>query len=76
VNAWFVYKVIEWVPRLQHPGPVLSFRTGGKIDRQLESPFYWMVLAYLLLAVILVMIRNRQESISREIDSLRRLAHA
>jgi heme exporter protein C len=76
VNAWFVYKVIEWVPRLQHPGPVLSFRTGGKIDRQLESPFYWMVLAYLLLAVILVMIRTRQESISHEIDSLRRLAHA
>jgi hypothetical protein len=29
-----------------------------------------------LLAVILVMIRNRQESISHEIDSLRRLAHA
>lgn len=76
VNAWFVYKVIEWVPRLQHPGPVLSFRTGGKIDRQLESPFYWMVLAYILLAVILTMIRMRQESVAREIDSLRRLAHA
>ena len=55
---------------------MLSFRTGGKIDRQLESPFYWMVLAYILLAVILIMIRMRQESVSREIDSLRRLAHA
>jgi heme exporter protein C len=76
VNAWFVYKVIEWVPRLQHPAPVLSFRTGGKIDRQLETPFFWMVLAYLLLGVILVMIRMRQESVAREIDSLRRLAHA
>jgi heme exporter protein C len=76
VNAWFVYKVIEWFPRLQHPGPVLSFRTGGKIDRQLETPFFWMVLAYLLLAVILIMIRMRQESVAREIDSLRRLAHA
>jgi len=76
VNAWFVYKVIEWTPRLQHPGPVLSFRTGGKIDHTLETPFYWMVLAYLLLGVILVMIRMRQESITREIDSLRRLAHA
>ena len=76
VNAWFVYKVIEWMPRLQHPGPVLSFRTGGKIDHQLETPFYWMVLAYVLLAVILVMIRMRQESVAREIDSLRRLAHA
>ena len=29
VNAWFVYKAIDWFPRLQHPGPVLSFRTGG-----------------------------------------------
>lgn len=76
VNAWFVYKVIEWVPRLQHPGPVLSFRTGGKIDHKLETPFYWMVLAYVLLAVILIMIRDRQESISREIDSMRRAAHA
>jgi hypothetical protein len=35
-----------------------------------------MVLAYSLLAVILVMIRMRQESVAREIDSLRRLAHA
>lgn len=76
VNAWFVYKVIEWFPRLQHPGPVLSFRTGGRIDRQLETPFWWMVLAYLVLAVILIMIRMRQESVAREIDSLRRLAHA
>jgi heme exporter protein C len=76
VNAWFVYKVIEWVPRLQHPAPVLSFRTGGKIDHALETPFYWMVLAYILLAVILIMIRMRQESVSREIDSMRRLAHA
>jgi heme exporter protein C len=76
VNAWFVYKVIEWMPRLQHPGPVLSFRTGGKIDHQLETPFFWMVLTYTVLGVILVMLRMRQESITREIDSLRRLAHA
>ena len=76
VNAWFVYKVIEWMPRLQHPGPVLSFRTGGRIDGQLESPFKWMVLAYMVLGAILVMIRMRQEAVAREIDSLRRLAHA
>ena len=37
VNAWFVYKAIDWFPRLQHPGPVLSFRTGGgRIDPLLE----------------------------------------
>src|SRR5215475_13543699 len=38
VNAWFVYKAIDWFPRLQHPGPVLSFRTGGRMDRALELP--------------------------------------
>ena len=48
----------------------------GKIDRALETPFYWNVLALCLLAVVLVMIRMRQESLTREIDSLRRLAHA
>jgi len=76
VNAWFVYKVIEWFPRLQHPAAVLSFRTGGRMDRQLETPFYWNVLMYLCLAVVLIMMRMRQESVAREIDSLRRLAHA
>ena len=76
VNAWFVYKVIEWFPRLQHPAAVLSFRTGGRMDRQLETPFYWNVLMYLCLAIVLVMMRMRQESVAREIDSLRRLAHA
>ena len=76
VNAWFVYKVIEWFPRLQHPGAVLSFRTGGRMDRQLETPFYWNVVMYLCLAIVLIMIRMRQESVAREIDSLRRLAHA
>ena len=76
VNAWFVSKVIEWFPRLQHPAAVLSFRTGGRMDRQLETPFYWNVLMYLCLAIVLVMMRMRQESVAREIDSLRRLAHA
>jgi heme exporter protein C len=76
VNAWFVYKVIEWLPRMQHPGPVLSFRTGGRMDHQLEVPFYWNLLAFCCLAAVLVMIRMRQESLTREIDSLRRLAHA
>jgi heme exporter protein C len=68
--------VIEWFPRLQHPAAVLSFRTGGRMDRQLETPFYWNVLMYLCLAIVLVMMRMRQESVAREIDSLRRLAHA
>jgi hypothetical protein len=60
---------------MQHPGPVLSFRTGGRMDHQLEVPFYWNLLAFCCLAAVLVMIRMRQESVAREIDSLRRLAH-
>jgi heme exporter protein C len=73
VNAWFVYKAIDWFPRLQHPGPVLSFRS---IDPLLEAPLYWNVLALLCLAIVLVMVRMRQEEVAREIDSLRRTAHA
>ncbi len=77
VNAWFVYKAIDWFPRLQHPGPVLSFRTGGgRMDPVLEHPLYWNALALLCFAIILVMVRMRQETVSREIDSLRRAAHS
>jgi heme exporter protein C len=77
VNAWFVYKAIDWFPRLQHPGPVLSFRTGGgRMDPVLEHPLYWNALALLCLAIVLVMVRMRQEEASREIDSLRRMAHS
>ncbi len=76
VNAWFVYKAIDWFPRLQHPGPVLSFRAKGRIDPVLEHPLYWNALALLCFAIVLVMVRIRQETLSREIDSLRRHAHA
>jgi heme exporter protein C len=77
VNAWFVYKAIDWFPRLQHPGPVLSFRTGGgRMDPVLEMPLLWNALALLGLAIVLVMVRMRQEEVSREIDSLRRMAHS
>jgi len=77
MNAWFVYKAIDWFPALQHPGPVLSFRTGGgRIDHALETPLWWNVLALLCFGIVLVMVRMRQEGVSREIDSLRRAAHA
>lgn len=75
VNVAFVYKSIEWY-RTQHPAPVLSFRSGGGMSPGLEGPIYWNFLAFLCLATALVMIRMRQEEVSREIDSLRRLAHA
>ena len=42
----------------------------------MEAPLYWNLLALFCLSVILVMVRMRQESFAREIDSLRRKAHS
>ena len=76
LDAWFVYKAIDWFPRLQHPGAVLSFRTGGRIDPQLELPLLWNSLAFLCIGTVLVMVRMRQQQFSNEIDALRRTANA
>jgi heme exporter protein C len=76
VDVVIVWKSIEWF-RNQHPGPVLDFRTGGgKIDAAYQNVFGLNFLAILLIAIALVLIRTRQESTAREIDSLRRVAHA
>jgi heme exporter protein C len=76
VDVVIVYKSIEWFRNL-HPGPVLSIRTGGgHIDPAMEHMIYLNLLALLIIATALVLIRTRQESTAREIDSLRRLAHA
>jgi heme exporter protein C len=76
VDVVIVWKSIEWF-RNQHPGPVLDFRTGGgKIDPAYQNVFGLNFLAILLIAIALVLIRTRQESTAREIDSLRRIAHA
>jgi heme exporter protein C len=76
VDVVIVWKSIEWF-RNQHPGPVLSIRTGGgHIDPAMERIFYLNFLALLLIALALVLIRMRQEATAREIDSLRRMAHA
>lgn len=71
------WKAIEWW-RTQHPGPVLSIRTGGvqKIDPMMENMIYVNFLALLLLGVIFMLVRLRQEEAQREIDALRRYAHA
>ena len=76
VDVVIVYKSIEWF-RNQHPGPVLSIRTGGgHMDPAMERIFYLNMLALLLVGVALLLVRTRQEATAREIDSLRRLAHA
>ncbi len=76
IDVLIVWKSIEWFRNL-HPGPVLSIRTGGgNIDPAMERMIYLNLLAILMIAAALVLIRTRQETTAREIDSLRRLAHA
>src|SRR5579864_2656921 len=75
VDILIVWKSIEWW-RTQHPAPVLSVRNGGGMGPGMEAPIYWNWLAFMCLAAILVMVRTRQEERSREIDSLRRMAHS
>lgn len=70
-----VWKSIEWW-RTQHPGPVLSIRGGGGMAPGMEAPIYWNALAFLMLAVALILVRTRQDGMQREIDALRRYAHA
>lgn len=76
VDIAIVWKSIEWF-RTQHPGPVLSIRTGGgQMDPRMEATLYWNLLPLLLMAAAFVIIRARQESTEQEIDSLRRMVHA
>lgn len=70
-----VWKSIEWW-RTQHPGPVLSIRNGGGMSPGMEAPIYWNTLALIALASAMVLLRWRQEGVRREIDALRRYAHA
>jgi heme exporter protein C len=68
------YKAIDWW-RTQHPGPVLSIRTGGgNMDPAMESMLYLNFIPLLMLAIVLVAVRYRQEERRRELDGLRRLA--
>ena len=70
------YKAIDWW-RTQHPGAVLSIRTGGgRIDPAMEAMLYWNWLPMLLLAAVLVAVRMRQEHAQRDLDAARRYAHA
>jgi heme exporter protein C len=75
VDVVIVWKSIEWF-RTQHPGPVLSIRNGGGMAPGMEAPIWWNFLALMMLATALVLIRMRQEAMQREIDSMRRYAHA
>src|SRR5215471_2079289 len=73
VDVPIVIFSIKWF-RTQHPQPVMW--GGGSIDPDYSSTLMLNWLALILLAVVLTMIRLRQEETQREIDSLRRYAHA
>ncbi len=59
--------------RTQHPAPVLE--TGG-VDATWWPPLLIGFVALVLIASALLMVRLRQETVHREIDSLRRELHA
>jgi heme exporter protein C len=70
------YKAIDWW-RTQHPGPVLSVRGAkGAMDPAMEQALYLNILAVLLMAIVMLAVRMRQEGMQRELDALRREAHA
>jgi len=64
---------IKWW-RTQHPQPV--FWGGGSFPPDWSVHFWWNVLAIALFAAVLAGVRLRQEESQRELDSLRRMAHA
>ena len=70
------YKAIDWW-RTQHPGPVLSIRGAkGGMDPAMEKTLMLNFLAVLLVATVMLIVRMRQEGVQRELDGLRREAHA
>ncbi len=64
---------IKWW-RTQHPQPV--FWGGGSFPPDWWPIFLWQLLAMLLLGAMLTIIRLRDEESQREIESMRRMAHA
>ncbi len=68
------YMSITWF-RTQHPGPVFESRGGGGFGPFL-APIMWNMLALTLLSVVLTLVRERQENYRRELDGMRREAHA
>jgi heme exporter protein C len=68
-----IFFSIKWW-RTQHPQPVVW--AGGQMDPAMYKMLFLNCIPFLLLAVVLVMIRMNQERAQREIDAMRRYAHA
>jgi heme exporter protein C len=68
-----VFFSIKWW-RTQHPQPVVW--GGGSMDPSYYAMLFLNWVPLLLIAVVLIMIRMRQERQQREIEAMRRYAHA
>jgi len=75
VDVIIVWYSIQWWQQNLHPRPVLEAR-GGQGMKGMEGPMWFNLLALALIAIIVVLLRLRQENTKREIESLRRYAHA
>ncbi len=67
-----VFMSIRWW-RTQHPSPVLE--TGG-LAKEMWPPLLLNLLALLMIATAMTLVRLDQEDSQRELDGLRRYAHA
>jgi heme exporter protein C len=67
-----VFSIKWW--RTQHPSPV--FWSGGSFPPDWTHHFLWNMAAISMLGIVMVAVRWRLEEAQREIDSLRRMAHA
>jgi heme exporter protein C len=61
--------------RTQHPGPVF-FSSTGSFPHDWSMIMLWNLIAMFMLAAVFTMIRLGQEEAHREIEALRREAHA
>ena len=68
-----VFFSIKWW-RTQHPQPVVW--GGGSMDGSYYSMLFLNWIPLLLVAIVFIMIRMRQEKQQREIEAMRRFAHA
>jgi heme exporter protein C len=67
-----VFMAIRWW-RTQHPSPVLE--TGG-LAPEMRLPFWLNVFVFLLIGAAITLVRLDQEDTQRELEGLRRHAHA
>jgi len=74
IDVPIVYFSNRWW-RTQHPSPVF-FSSTGSFPADWSAVMGWNILAILMLAVVIIAVRLRQEDTQREIDSLRLMAHA